>query len=141
IGTLLRDKLARVLGTSSDRLDGDRPLLQLGIDSLMAVELRNWLESELRVDLPIVELMRSPSLTGLAELLAARLELGGAASPHDVDRNGTANGADHGRNGHVRIPLVVAPTEILNRIEDLSGDQVDALLTALLNGDGHGAVR
>ena len=74
LGALLRDKVARVLGTSPDRLDGDRPLLQLGIDSLMAVELRNWLEGELQVDLPIVELMRSPSVSGLAELLAERLE-------------------------------------------------------------------
>ena len=63
---LLRDKVARVLGTSPDRLDGDKPLSQLGIDSLMAVELRNWLEGELQVDLPIVELMRSPSVSGLA---------------------------------------------------------------------------
>src|SRR5262249_30600903 len=35
LGTLLRDKLARVLGMAPDRLDGDKPLLQLGIDSLM----------------------------------------------------------------------------------------------------------
>src|SRR5262249_18471893 len=33
--TLLRDKVARVLGTAPDRLNGDRPLLQLGLDSLM----------------------------------------------------------------------------------------------------------
>ena len=81
LGTLLRDKVARVLGTSPDRLDGDKPLLQLGIDSLMAVELRNWLEGELQVNLPIVELMRSPSLSGLAELLAERLETAGEAPP------------------------------------------------------------
>jgi len=36
VGALLRDKVARVLGTSPDRLAGDTPLLQLGIDSLMA---------------------------------------------------------------------------------------------------------
>ncbi len=48
LDALLRDKVARVLGTSPDRLDGDKPLLNLGIDSLMAVELRNWIEQELR---------------------------------------------------------------------------------------------
>ena len=104
VGSLLHDKLARVLGMSPDRLDGDKPLLQLGIDSLMAVELRNWLESELRVDLPIVELMRSPCVSGLAEQLAERLEAGGNAPPRDVGRNGTANGSANGHhNGHVRL--------------------------------------
>ena len=137
LGSLLHDKLARVLGMSPDRLDGDKPLLQLGIDSLMAVELRNWLESELRVDLPIVELMRSPSVSGLAGRLAERLEAGCKAPPHDVGRSGTANGSANGHhNGHVRLPLEAPPTEILAHIEDLSGDQVDALLAALLDQSG-----
>ena len=90
LAALLRDKVARVLGTSPDRLDGDKPLLQLGIDSLMAVELRNWLEGELQVDLPIVELMRSPSVSGLAELLAERLETAGKAPSYEVGSNGAA---------------------------------------------------
>ena len=99
----------------------------------MAVELRNWLEGELQVDLPIVELMRSPSVSGLAELLAERLETGGKALSSEVGRNGTANGPANGHNGHVRLPLEAAPTELLARIDDLSGDQVDALLAALLD--------
>ena len=141
VEALLRDKVARVLGTSPDRLDGDRPLLQLGIDSLMAVELRNWLEGELQVDLPIVELMRSPSVSGLAELLAERLETGGngpsrtkSAATVTVGERSRSNG----HNGHVRLPLEAAPTELLARIDDLSGDQVDTLLAALLDEKGHG---
>ena len=90
---LLRDKVARVLGTTPDRLDGDRPLLQLGIDSLMAVELRNWIEGELRVNLPIVELMRSPSCPRLAELLAEQLE---AASRSRAARRPATTGASSG---------------------------------------------
>ena len=73
LDALLRDKVARVLGTSPEQLDDQRPLLQLGIDSLMAVELRNWIEGELQVNLPVVELMRSPSLAGLVELLSEQL--------------------------------------------------------------------
>lgn len=70
IGSVLRDKVARILGDSSDRLDVEKSLVQLGVDSLMAVELRNWIEEELRVTLPIVELMRSPTLMRLAELVS-----------------------------------------------------------------------
>ena len=80
LATLLGDKVARVLGTTADRLDVERPLLELGVDSLMAVELRNWLEGELQVDLPIVDLMRSPCLSRLAEVLARRARDGRRAS-------------------------------------------------------------
>ena len=80
-----------MLGTSADRLDTDKPLLQLGVDSLMAVEMRNWLEGELRIDLPIVELMRSPSVSGLVSLLVERLELKGKGTPDEAAKNGASN--------------------------------------------------
>ena len=138
VAAMLGDKVARVLGTSADRLDGDRPLLQAGVDSLMAVELRNWLEGELHVDLPIVELMRSPNMSALAALLAERLETGGRSESYEVGRNGARNGSANGQNGYVRAPMEGSPTNLLSRIDDLSGDQVDALLTALMDEQGHG---
>ncbi len=127
---LLRDKVARVLGMSADRLDIDKPLLNLGIDSLMAVELRNWIEQELRVNLPIMELMRSPSLSRLIDLLLEQLAeadgtkgttTGALAEPATVEH---ANGA--------ASPTGESPEELLEKIEDLPGEQVDALLSALL---------
>jgi acyl transferase domain-containing protein/NADPH:quinone reductase-like Zn-dependent oxidoreductase/aryl carrier-like protein len=136
VEALLHDKVARVLGTSPDRLDGDRPLLQLGIDSLMAVELRNWLEGELRVDLPIVELMRSPSLTGLAAILVERLGEGAESPEHQAGRNGCAHAPADGRNGKATHVIDIVPAELLERIDDLSGDQIDALLAALLDENG-----
>src|SRR5439155_3923734 len=77
----LREKVARVLGTPADRLDADTPLLRIGVDSLMAVELLNWAEAELRVGLPVVELMRSPGLSNLAGVLLERMGDRPAASP------------------------------------------------------------
>src|SRR5581483_4833332 len=117
---LLRGRLARVLGTTPDRLDGDRPLLQLGLDSLMAVELRNWIEGELQVNLPIVELMRSPSVAQLAAVLAEQFAAenqGQAAAPHS---NGTPHEPPNG-TGHPPSPaLATAPDDLLARVEDLS---------------------
>ncbi len=132
LGAMLRDKVARVLGTSPDRLDGDKPLLQLGIDSLMAIELRNWLEGQLQVDLPIVELMRSPGVSGLAELLVERLEAGGKPPAHEPGPNGATN-SHHGPNGHATLPVPAAPAELLSRVDELPDDQVDVLLAALLD--------
>jgi aryl carrier-like protein len=136
LGALLCDKVARVLGTSPERLDVDRPLLQLGIDSLMAIELRNWLEGELRVDLPIVELMKSPSVSGLALLLADRLDTAGRAPSVAAGSNGVASASAHGQHRPARPHLEMAPNELLRRIDDLSSDQVDSVLAALLGETG-----
>lgn len=84
LDALLRDKVARILGATPAKLDGDKTLLNLGVDSLMAVELRNWIENELQVNLPIVELMRSPSLSHLAGLLLDALGNGAEAVPSPV---------------------------------------------------------
>jgi NADPH:quinone reductase-like Zn-dependent oxidoreductase/acyl carrier protein len=69
----LKEKVARVLGSSPDKVDLARPLTDLGLDSLMAVELRNWVEGELRVTLPIAELLQGPTVDRLAELLLEQL--------------------------------------------------------------------
>ncbi|AGA26414.1 type I polyketide synthase [Singulisphaera acidiphila] len=133
VGALLRDKVALVLGTKPERLDDARPLLQLGIDSLMAVELRNWIEGELRVNLPIADLLRSPSISGLAKLLAERFSAVAGTPPLTCSRNGEVVGGTNGRVSAVNA-LEPAPEDIVSQVEDLSNEQVDALLTTLLNG-------
>jgi acyl transferase domain-containing protein/NADPH:quinone reductase-like Zn-dependent oxidoreductase/acyl carrier protein len=113
---MLREKVARVLGTAPDRLDLDKPLLNLGIDSLMAVELRNWIEQELRINLPIMELMRSPSLSRLTDSLREQSSNGAAREAAKVQAE----------------PEPVAAGDLLAKIEDMDDEDVDALLTALL---------
>ncbi len=113
--SLLRDKIARVLGTSPARLEADTVLLGLGFDSLMAVELRNWIESELRVNVPIMELMRSPSLARLTQFLEQHLN-------------------EPTRNGHT-----VPKEEVRTGMQELSGDQVDAMLASLMAKKEQGA--
>ncbi|MDB5313855.1 MAG: mycocerosate synthase [Gemmataceae bacterium] len=98
----LRDRIARVLGIPADRLDADTPLLQLGIDSLMAVELLNWIAAELRVTVPAVDLMRSPGLSDLTGLLLGRLGTGD--QPPLADEGAAADGPavfplSHGQRG------------------------------------------
>ena len=66
-GHLLVKQVARVLGTAPDRLDIHQPLIQLGLDSLMAVELRNRLNQTLGTDLPILSFLGGASI---AKLLA-----------------------------------------------------------------------
>jgi acyl carrier protein len=80
----LRGEVARVLGLPAARLDVQRPLNTMGIDSLMAVELKNRLEAELGVTLPLIRLIQGPSVSELATWLAEQLggdEKGAASAP------------------------------------------------------------
>jgi acyl transferase domain-containing protein len=69
----LSQQLARVLGSSSADLDLDRPLSDLGIDSLMAVELRARIQSDLRVTMPLASVLAGPSLRQTTTLLLEQL--------------------------------------------------------------------
>ena len=62
-------EMSRVLGVPSDRFEVDRPLSELGMDSLMTVELINWVEESLDFRLPTVELMKNPTTADMARLL------------------------------------------------------------------------
>ncbi|KAI9162660.1 reducing type I polyketide synthase [Paramyrothecium foliicola] len=58
----LAQKLASSLSISHDDIDMDSPLHVYGMDSLVAVELRNWLAREIKVYMPIFNIL-VPSMT------------------------------------------------------------------------------
>ncbi|KAK7754515.1 Type I Iterative PKS [Diatrype stigma] len=62
----LKQKLARALMMSIEDLDAKRPMSAYGVDSLIAVELRNWLSRDAAVELPVFEILQPPSLNALA---------------------------------------------------------------------------
>jgi len=72
--TLLR-KLARALLMSPDEIDAQKPTAAYGVDSLVAVELRNWISREAKVDLPVFEILQASSLAALANKVAAKSPL------------------------------------------------------------------
>jgi len=69
----LRRMVARVLRLPLEGVEPDRPLTRMGLDSLMALELRNRAEAELGVTLPVVSLLRGPSVAELARKIAGEL--------------------------------------------------------------------
>ncbi|KAK4243498.1 Fumagillin dodecapentaenoate synthase [Corynascus novoguineensis] len=72
------DVINRYLMTSlrlSEPLDAARPLSIYGIDSLAAVEFRNWLRADLGVDLSTLEIMNSPSLRSICEKVISKISL------------------------------------------------------------------
>jgi acyl carrier protein len=70
---------ARVLGFNSSALDAETPLATLGFDSLMAVQLKNRVESDLAIEIPLVRFLTSPTVVGLISEIAERLGSGAGA--------------------------------------------------------------
>lgn len=71
--SFIQGHAARVLGMDPNRLNMTQPLDTLGLDSLMAMEFKNRLESKLGIQLPISALLQGPTVSGLADKLLDRL--------------------------------------------------------------------
>jgi NADPH:quinone reductase-like Zn-dependent oxidoreductase/acyl carrier protein len=71
--TVVAEEAAGILRLPAAGIDPLRPLSELGMDSLMAVELRLALESRLRIDLPLMSLAEGTSVASIAKRLAGAL--------------------------------------------------------------------
>jgi acyl transferase domain-containing protein/acyl carrier protein len=78
IAQAVREVVGSVLRVKPDTLRDDQPLTDLGLDSLMGVEIENSLESAIGVALPPTSLMRARTIGQIASLIAGHV--GGAAT-------------------------------------------------------------
>jgi amino acid adenylation domain-containing protein len=69
----LRARLGAVLRIAPEHLDTAAPLSALGLDSIMAIELKTAAERELGLSIPIAALIGGPSLEQLADALFAQV--------------------------------------------------------------------
>jgi NADPH:quinone reductase-like Zn-dependent oxidoreductase/SAM-dependent methyltransferase/acyl carrier protein len=109
----------QVLGVAADRqLDEHRPFHELGLDSLMAVELRNILAREIGEALPATLLFDYPTLSTLVDFLFTQICPSEDASVPNVIEvaAGDAGAVNHG--------------DVLGQIEELSDEDVEQLLAA-----------
>ncbi|TGO03759.1 hypothetical protein PN36_00390 [Candidatus Thiomargarita nelsonii] len=114
----LQTQVANALRLNTAQLDVQQPLNNIGVDSLMAVELRNKVRKELGVDVPIVKFMEGASVVDLATQLSLQLTETGATEPETQNR-------DTGIN-------LENPEDMLANLDQLSDEEVDALLNTSL---------
>ncbi|MPY80191.1 MAG: amino acid adenylation domain-containing protein [Actinophytocola sp.] len=97
----LVQRAARVLGASPQRLAPDRPLPELGFDSLMAVELQTALKLGVGVQIPVATLLEGASIGDIAALALDQLALAGpiAAAGTGTPAGTAEAGASPGPNG------------------------------------------
>jgi myxalamid-type polyketide synthase MxaE and MxaD len=81
VGRYVLDRVARILGYEDpSQVDRDLTLLELGFDSLMAVQLRNQVRTGLGTDVPIGKLFDSTGVDALAALLEQKLDAAPASN-------------------------------------------------------------
>jgi NAD(P)-dependent dehydrogenase (short-subunit alcohol dehydrogenase family)/acyl carrier protein len=121
----LREQIARVLRSSPEKIDLHQPLTSLGIDSLMAVELKNRVESEMGIALPVTALLQGPTLAQLATVLLEQLtkETLEAAEPMPGPANLSLTGEE-------------SEAAVLAKLDELSDEEVDELLQEMLEAEG-----
>jgi acyl carrier protein len=69
----VREAVGSVLRVKPDSLRDDQPLTDLGLDSLMGVEIETSLEAAVGVALPPTSLMRARTIGQIASLIAGHL--------------------------------------------------------------------
>ncbi|OIW26979.1 ketoacyl-synt-domain-containing protein [Coniochaeta ligniaria NRRL 30616] len=68
----VQHKLSEVLSVGLQDVDAARSMTSYGLDSLTAIEVRNWIARELRANLQILELLTSGCVNDLAALIVSR---------------------------------------------------------------------
>lgn len=84
LGDLIAGKIARILRLSAQEIDADRPFAEMGMDSLMALELSMNIEHELGVGLPLVAITSVPNLRELSRRLLQSVRAPGATETIDA---------------------------------------------------------
>jgi len=133
-------KIAVALKISPSRLDAQQPLNSLGLDSLTAVELKNWIEAELNVEVPITIFLQEPTIAQfsaqlLEQLTGSQVGWPQASSALPVGTQGQGNGS-------TSAPGEISQrdaAQLLEQLDQLSDEEVEALLGQLSpeNMDGH----
>lgn len=115
VESYLREQIAKVLRMPSSKIDNTRPLNEIGLDSLMSVELLHRIENQLGVTIPTGQLMGGPSVAKLAGVLVGSLTVSepDAKDGTVFDRDGELDPSIRFTAGAVTAEQIAHPRSIL----------------------------
>ena len=71
----LLEKLAGILGLAQEDISPTQRIMDLGVDSLVAVELRNWLVRDLEAEVKVIEILSTDSISVFMEKVSKKSKL------------------------------------------------------------------
>jgi acyl carrier protein len=123
----LSEQVARALGLSPSKLDHQQSLSELGLDSLMAVELKNRIAVDLKVNVPVVKFLQGLSVDQAVTQVLEQL----ATEAADLTVPPALPVAPLGERQNVE--------RLLARLDQLSDEQVSELLSDMLAEENVGS--
>jgi len=103
----LKNIISLVLRLNRDSIDESVSLSSWGLDSMMAIELKNQIQNGLEVSIEVVELLKGPTMLELSEIISKRLN-------EKLSFTGDI------------------PPELLEKIQELSVEEAQKMLESLL---------
>jgi len=82
---ILREEISTILRVPAAKLDENKSLLEIGMDSLMGVELMTSLENSLGITIPMMALSEAPTIAKLSERLSHAIKPTEEASAEPED--------------------------------------------------------
>ncbi|MEM9089167.1 MAG: type I polyketide synthase [Cyanobacteria bacterium P01_F01_bin.53] len=132
--TYLREQIAKTLSMSPAQLDPDQALNYMGLDSLMAIELKNLIKKQLQVEVPTARFMSGLSVNSLAALVSETLPIG---QDHEQSSDNQSSQVTEGAESTADSQADTSPQDattqqMLDSVDQMNDDEVDSLLQSLL---------
>jgi thioester reductase-like protein len=139
----LAGQIARVLRCAPSKVDVHQPLNKLGVDSLMAVELKNRVEGNLGIKMPVAMLLQGPTLAAMTTQILEMLQRDRTVpsrSREDLSAE-VALPADITPPGRPAVPTAIARTILVTGASGFVGRFLVAELLENTTADVHCLVR
>ncbi|KAI9925937.1 hypothetical protein MW887_005743 [Aspergillus wentii] len=109
--------------SESDALSDSTPLVDMGVDSLVGVEMRSWFLKELGVDIPVMKILGGASIAELVDGVLDNLSQELLEKPADEQKDGPDGVVNGGANDSTSTEgsLSDAPTEYVLVQDDPKG--------------------
>lgn len=134
LSAYLTQQIAQTLDMEPEAVGKDEPLTHLGIDSLMAMEIKNRVEKELSVTISIARFLEGPTISGLTAMLLPQLA--------EKSADSTASSAEEEGFDMDRAIAALASTSeeeaaaLLERFDELTDEEIADLMQRIVVKEG-----